>query len=155
MTGKLHVAMAVCGAALVPATAMGVGTVTAVGTSQVAVSPVNRTSEASIRKAVERAYERAIPAAIADARGDAEIMAKAAGLTLGAVESLDANVVGTPYGPFTVFGRFGPNRYCGKAPVFRRDPETGRRTAVKGKFRRVCQVPPFVVQTIAVTFTAV
>jgi hypothetical protein len=155
MNGKLRVAMAVCSAALVPATAMGAGTVTAVGTSQVSVSPANRNSEASIRKAVEKAYERAIPAAIADARGDAEIMAKAAGLTLGAIESLNANVVGSPYGPFVFFGRFGPSKYCGKVQVFRRDPATGRRKAVKGKFRRVCHAPPFVVQTIAVTFTTV
>jgi hypothetical protein len=57
-----------------------------------------------------------------------------------------------PYGPI-FYGRFGPSKYCGKVPVRRRNPDTGRLAVVKGKFRTVCQAPPFVVQTIAVTFT--
>ena len=128
--------------------------VTATGTAQVKVTPKNRNSEASIEAAVEKAHKAGISGAIGDAREYALEYAQAAGLTLGSVTAVsDLNENG-PYGPFSFYGPFGPNQYCGttQQPVFK--TVAGKRK-LKG-FKRVhkCFAPAFQDVTLTVTYSA-
>jgi uncharacterized protein YggE len=93
-----------------PAAAFAQGTITALGSGQVGVSPKNRNNNTSIVRAVDAAERAAIPLAIRDARRSALIIANASDLALGAVESVKQEI--SPYGPF-FFPSFGANRYCG------------------------------------------
>jgi hypothetical protein len=129
--------------------AASAGTITALGSGQVGVSPKNRNNNTSIARAVDAAQRAAIPLAIRDARRNALIIANASGLALGAIESVEQEV--SPYGPF-IFSSFGPNRYCGITTRVIREgnpPKIVRRVR-----RRVCRVPPFAAVSILVTFQA-
>jgi uncharacterized protein YggE len=135
----------------------GERTISAIGVGQVRVTPANRRSNDSIRRAVEAAQEAAIPVAIAEGREYAEHIAEAAGLTLGPIVAV-AQTPPSPYGPFYGPGvpPFGPGRYCGtvRRPVFRRDPATGRRQRRGTRSVRTCQVPRFALVNLTVTFAA-
>jgi uncharacterized protein YggE len=130
-------------------------TITSLGTAQAKVRPANRHNNASIVKAVNVAYKRAVPAALADAREDAEQIAVASGMTLGAIQSVDENVNGGGYyGPSPFFGPFGLNQYCGVVSrrFHRRDAAGVLHTRVRKQ--KVCHVPDFAFSTLAVTFAA-
>jgi uncharacterized protein YggE len=130
-------------------------TITALGTGQAKVTPSNRHHNAAIKRAVDQAYARAVPLAIADAREDADRIASASGLTLGAVQSVDENVsTGGYYGPYPLFPQFGPDQYCGRVTrrVHRRDASGTLHTITRS--RKECHVPPFASSTLAVTFEA-
>ena len=89
--------------------------VTASGIGTVAVKPDDKTSNASIKAAVEAAEAGAQPKAIAAAREDATRLAAASGLTLGGIVSV-SDVQSAPfyYGPYFPYtGTFGPGKYCG------------------------------------------
>jgi uncharacterized protein YggE len=119
------------------------------GTATAPVKAPRRETDATIGAAVQAASLAALPPAIEAARQRAAVVAQAAGLTLGAIESVSE----FPYGPFGLeVGRFGPGRYCGN--VTRR---VTRRTASGRRVRRrttvrECVVPPQVTQIVTVTF---
>jgi hypothetical protein len=130
--------------------------VTALGVGQVNVKPKNRHRNASILAAVEAAEAKAVPQAIDAARDRARALAKASGLKLGAIESVQETPL-SPFGPG--YGGypapFGKNRYCGteRRPRFRRT-STGRRRVVGFRKVHVCRPPPYVVVNLSVTFAA-
>jgi hypothetical protein len=139
-----------------PAASAADQSITAVGTGQAKVKPANRHRNASIERAVDRAYARAVPRAVAHAREDARTIAKASGLVLGAIESVDASASGAEgyYGPPANVGPFGPGQYCGKVTrrVHRRDAAGRLHTVTRTKRR--CIVPELAFTTLAVTFAA-
>ena len=152
------IALLVAGALLGAALAAGAGssahaqqpasaakTVSANGIGQVAVKPRDRHNNASIVAAVEAAEAKAVPQAVTAARERAADLAKAAGLTIGAVQS----VAETQPSPF------GKDKYCGdeRRPRVVRDAN-GRRRVVGTRKVHVCRVPPFVVVNLSVTFAA-
>jgi hypothetical protein len=142
---------------VVPATAAADQTITALGTGQAKVKPANRHRNASIARAVDKAYARSVPKAIADAREDAARLAKASGLTLGPIQSVDENVNnggGYYYGPGGGLAPFGPDQYCRTIVrhVHRRD-SAGRLHTIRRR-RHQCFVPDFASTTLAVTFAA-
>jgi hypothetical protein len=133
-------------------------TVTANGTAQEKVTPSDRKHNGPIVAAVEAAHAAAIPKAIAEAREEAQLLAKASGLTLGALQAV-AEQPAAPfgYGPFGAgydIGPFGPKKFCGneRRPVFH--TRNGKRHLVR--FRKVhrCIVPPSVTAQLSVTFGA-
>ena len=133
-------------------------TVTAVGSTQVSVTPADPKENASIVAAVDAAEQAAIAPALADARARAERLAAAAGLTLGDIVSV-GDVVSQPYGPFggtNSFGPFGVDRYCGviTRAVTRRVPGTNRRRVVGRRRVRVCHYPRRLTNVLEVTFAA-
>ena len=141
--------------AAAPATADQAKSVTATGSAQIKVVPKDRKSNSSIAAAVETAHQTGIPAAIKDAHGYAVKYAKAAGLTLGAIESVSdaSSNNGFAYGP-GFYGPFGPNQYCGtvRRPIFK--VVAGKRKLVGTKKVHRCFVPPFVVTVLTVTYSA-
>jgi uncharacterized protein YggE len=141
-------------AAAAPASADPSQSVTATGSAQIKVVPKNRKSESSIEAAVEAARQAGIPAALKDADSYALKYARAAGLTLGAIESVsDATSNGFAYGP-GFYGSFGPNQYCGtvRTPIFK--VVAGKRKVVGTKKVHRCFVPPFVATVLTVTYSA-
>ncbi len=139
------------------ATAQEGGTVTALGTSQVGVTPKDRQSEASIRQAVAAVRPQAVRLAVRSARAEARLMAREAGLVLGPIVGIEnyQSPYG-PYGPGFISGRFGTNNYCGivTRPVRRLNPATGRRVVVRRVRERRCFPPPYVPAAVEVTFSA-
>jgi uncharacterized protein YggE len=108
----IALALALAGAVLGALLAVGSGTtataqaptggktVSAVGLGQVNVNPKDRNNNASIVEAVEASEAKAIPQAVAAARERAAELAKAGGLTLGAVQSVEEVQQQFPfYGP--------------------------------------------------------
>jgi hypothetical protein len=151
--------------ALVPAAAMADsgGTVTATGSARAPVTPTNRMDDASIRVAVGAARKQAIPLAIADARERGAAYAAAAGLTLGAIQSVSDTGPGGlapfdfPQGPVPFSIAVGPGgitNYCGIArqPIFRQ--VGGHRKIVRFVTHKACYVPPSATVTLAVTYAA-
>jgi hypothetical protein len=151
--------------ALIPAAAIADsgGTVTATGTGRAPVTPTNRMDDAAIRAAVSAARRRAIPAAIADARSKGSDYAGAAGLLLGAIQSVSDAGVGNappfdfPAGPAPFLIAVGPGgiaNYCGIArqPIYR---QVGRRRqVVRFVTHKACYVPPSATVTLTVTYAA-
>jgi uncharacterized protein YggE len=134
-------------------------TVTAVGIGQVAVKPQDRHKNASIVAAVEAAEAKAVPQAVSDARERATGLAQAAGLTIGAVQSVQETPQ-SPFGPY--FGGplaypapFGKDKYCGdeRRARFVRDAN-GRRRVAGSRVVHVCRPPRFVIVNLSVTFAA-
>jgi hypothetical protein len=166
------IALLVAGALLGAALAAGAGssahaqqpaaaakTVSANGIGQVAVKPQDRHNNASIVAAVEAAEAKAVPQAVAGARERATDLARAAGLTIGAVQSV-AETQPSPFGPYFAGpaaypAPFGKDKYCGdeRRPRVVRDAN-GRRRVVGTRKVHVCRVPPFVVVNLSVTFAA-
>lgn len=130
-------------------------TLVAAGLGSAKVTPQDRNSNASIVAAVEAAEAKALPAAVADARKQAQELAGATGVTLGAVLSISNQGTGPGfYGPFFYGGSFGPNRFCGtiRTPVFKTDAQGRRRSTGKVRTRRVCRVPPTIQRTVQLTY---
>jgi hypothetical protein len=108
------------------------------GTGEAAVRPRGRRDSASIRRALLEGRVAAAPLALDEARIDAAQVGAAAGLTLGGVFSIAE--IRRPYDDPYVQGSFGPGRYCGtiNRTIYRRDPATGRRRAVRRVRERRC-----------------
>jgi hypothetical protein len=151
------VALMVLGSLAFASAAIADQTITAVGTSQEKVTPKDPKDNDSINEAVEAAHKASIPAAIQDAREEATSLASSSGLTLGAIQSVDENVVSAPFiygGAYGTIAPFGPGKYCGDVTrsVLKRGKD-GHRHRVRIKAHR-CIVPQFVTTTLAVTFAA-
>jgi Protein of unknown function (DUF541) len=137
----------------------GTKTVTAVGIGQVNVTPKDRHNNASIVEAVEASEAKAIPQAVSAARERATGLAKAGGLTLGAVQSVEETQQQFPFygpgGPNAYPAPFGKDKYCGneRRPRFVRDAN-GRRRVSGSRLVHVCRVPRFVTINLSVTFAA-
>jgi uncharacterized protein YggE len=134
-------------------------TITAIGAGRVTISKGVARNSKAIAAAVEAARNRAIPLAIANAREEAQRIATAGRMTLGAVVSVaeppPSPFFGGPIGAaYGAEGTFGPGRYCGqiRTPITRRTAD-GRRVRT-GRFRSHfgCRVPGEVAQTVSVTF---
>jgi hypothetical protein len=155
----LLVPAALAAALLTPSAALGDGhTVTANGTGQAPVTTTDRKHNAPILAAVKAAHTAAIPKAISDAREEAQKLAAAAGLTLGALQSV-AEAPPSPfiYGPFGSgydVGPFGPGKFCGtdRRPVFH--TVNGKRRLVRLRKVHRCIVPPSETAQLSVTFAA-
>lgn len=124
------------------------------GTGTVKPEPRDRTSNASIARAVRVAQEGAVPLAVADARARAQRLALAAGLTLGPLQAIGDTP--TPYGGFGPYGEtgtFGPGRYCGTVSRFRtRRLANGQVRRIRIGSRRTCRVPNRIVANVTLTF---
>ena len=121
----------------------------------ISVTPKDRTDNKSIADAVEEAHKASIPAAIQEARDEATQLAQQTGLTLGAVQSVDENISGGPYGyGYGALAPFGPGQYCGTITrVHVHRDKNGHRHTTRTRSRH-CFVPQFVVTSVAVTFAA-
>jgi hypothetical protein len=133
--------------------------VTAIGVGQVTVDPQDRDNNASIVAAVEASEAKAIPQAVQAARERATELAKAGGLTLGPVQSVEEVQQQFPFygpgGPNAYPAPFGKDKYCGneRRPRFVRD-STGRRRRSGTRTVHVCRAPAFVIVNLSVTFAA-
>jgi hypothetical protein len=132
------------------ATAAGRGLV-ADGDAATPVRPRDRRSSASIRRAMDAARAAAAPLALAGARADADRLARAAGIPLGALFSIAE--VHRPFDDWSA-GPFGPGRFCGtiRRPIFRRDPATGRRRVVRRVSERRCYFSSTLSVALRVTY---
>lgn len=128
-------------------------TLSATGVAQTKVEPEDRNSETSIREAVQAARTKALPLAITDAKGRAQDLATAGGVTLGALVALsDTGGQGGYFGPFA-YGTFGYNKYCGQVARYRTVTRDGKRRRVRIKgTRRVCRFPSQIYVTATVTY---
>jgi hypothetical protein len=158
MSGRVMRFAVLCAtlATVAPAAAASAQTVTATGTSQVAVKPADRNSNASIAAAVEAARTAGISGAIDDAKKYAGLYASATGLTLGSVVSV-TDAQPSNFGPFSgggFYGPFGPNRYCGTVTRGVVKVVNGRKRVVKTKKVHRCFVPAFETTTLTVTYSA-
>jgi hypothetical protein len=140
-----------------PAAADQAKSVTATGAAPQKVTPKNRSSNASIRAAVDKARKAGIVGALDDAHEYALKYAEGGGLTLGAVISVsDAQANGFGYYGGGFFGPFGPNQFCGRVtrPVFKIIAGKRKRKRVGVKHVHECFVPPFEFTTLTVTYAA-
>jgi uncharacterized protein YggE len=132
-------------------------TLVAVGTGLARVTPHDRKDNASIVAAVEAAEQQALPRAVADGRSQAQELAAAAGVTLGALVGVSNNaaVSGPFYGPYygSPYGTFGPNKYCGnvRVAVFQRGKD-GKRHRTGFRTRRTCRFPSVVQRAVQLTY---
>jgi hypothetical protein len=127
-------------------------TIVVIATGQAEVKAANRNSNASIRAAVLDAQRTATPRGIINARVSAAVVGNAAGLTVGAIISVEDQSLF--YSPGFNY-QFGLNQYCGKVPRRRvvRDAD-GKRKVIRLPARRRCNVPEYAITTIKVTFAA-
>jgi len=165
--GTRWAVIAVAGAAMAlaaagPASAQQPGpplhTITVLGTAQVKPTPRDRTSNASIAKAVADARAAAVPKAIADGNRRAASLAAAAGLPLGPLASISDVAGAFPFGfpgQGSEDGTFGPGRFCGfvRRSTVRVDAN-GRRTRVPGKRVRTCRIPAQIASSLTMVFTS-
>jgi Protein of unknown function (DUF541) len=133
-------------------------TITANGTGTAKVTVTDRRHNAAILEGVTAAHTAAIPKAIADAREEAQRLATATGLTLGALQSV-AEAPASPifYGPFGSSyenGPFGPGKFCGTIhrAIFR--TVHGKRKLVRTVKQRRCIVPSDETVELSITFAA-
>jgi hypothetical protein len=131
-------------------------TITVNGTARVEPKPLDKKSNASIKKAVAQARAKAVPLAIADGRARAATLSQLAGIPLGALIAI-AEAPASPYifpGPFGEDGTFGPDEYCGtvRTRIFRRDAQ-GRRRAVGTRARRLCRIPSYISSNLTMVFS--
>jgi uncharacterized protein DUF541 len=131
------------------------------------VKPKEQTNT-TVRAAVAGAHDKALPTAIANARGEADKLAAASGLTLGQIVSVEEQQFGVapffPYGfGFEQLGTFDPGRFCGdiRRPIFaprkqgQRGPHGLRgRRLIGFRKRHVCRVPQVAVVAVEVTYAA-
>jgi hypothetical protein len=104
------------------------------GSGLARVEPPRRLSAKSIERAVDAVKPVAEARAVRAARRRAVVVARVAGLTLGAVQAVSTRVPDTEL--------FGPHRYCQSA-----------RARAGDRARRLrCTVPPFATASIRVTF---
>lgn len=134
-----------------------VHSISVVGSARVKPTPVDRTSNASIRKAVADARAAATPRALADGRGRAANLARISGLPLGPLISI-AETPPSPFGfpgQFGEDGTFGPGRYCGLVRTFKVKVDAqGRRRRVAGPRHRTCRVPSDVAASLTMVFAS-
>jgi uncharacterized protein YggE len=139
----------------VSAPAPAVRTLVAAGIGTATVTPKDRNSNASIVAAVAAAQAKALPAAVTDARRQAQALATATGVTLGALVSV-SNQGSTPgyYGPYFYGGSFGPDKYCGtvRTLIYTRDAQGRRHSTGKFRTHRTCRVPGNVQRTVQLTY---
>jgi hypothetical protein len=152
MLRKVMLAVAVL---LVAAPAAHAETITAVGSVQIEVTPADPKDNASIKEAIEKAEKDGYPKAIDAARDEAQDLAEASHLTLGAMQAVDENVAGGGYyyGP-GLFSPFGPDKYCGTITRVRRHKTKSGKTVTTRKKVRRCYFPKFLPVSLAVTFAA-
>jgi uncharacterized protein YggE len=134
------------------ATSSTAQTITATGTAQTRVKAKDRNSNASIAAAVERAHKASIAGALKEAHEYAVLYAKAVGMTLGNVISVSDAQNGFVYGPGTLIGPFGPDRFCGTITRVLGRPVKGQKPKLKKVHR--CFVPQFASATLTVTYAA-
>jgi uncharacterized protein YggE len=131
-------------------------TVVAAGTGSVKPAPNNRQDNASIVAAVEKASAKALPLAVADARSQAQELAAATGVTLGALVAVsNTSVTSAFYGPiyYGTLGTFGPGKFCGNVRSRTSTIDAnGKRHYGKFRTRHVCRVPATVQRTVSLTF---
>jgi hypothetical protein len=134
-------------------------TVTAFASAAVAVVHPKHLTNATVSRSVLAARTKAGPAAVLNARREATRLAAAAGLTLGALESV-AEQPPSPFVPYGgaigIDGTFGPGKFCGRirTPVFKRDKHG--RNVFQQRFHSHfgCRVPGNVTITVSATFSA-
>jgi hypothetical protein len=153
---RTTVGLAALAAVLVCAPAASAESITAQGLArvEVEVGEGDRDDNNAIRDAVEAARSAGIPRAIDSARENAEEIAAAANLTVGAVQSVDDNVFfgyGPPYGAIAPFG---PDKYCGVVSRRKRVRKSDGRLVIRRVRTRRCYVPREVTTQLAVTFAA-
>lgn len=121
-------------------------TITAGGTVQQRVKAPKVKTQKSIAAAVRAAQAAALPAALERARLQATRIASLTGVTLGAVTSVTEQNYGFFSGP-----------YCRvvRKPIIRRGEDGRRRVVGRGPRRKVCTVPPFVYESVSVTYRIV
>jgi hypothetical protein len=130
------------------------GTITAVGSVQIAVTPTDPKNNASIKDAIEKAQKEGYPKAIAAARTEAQELAEASNLTLGALQSVDENIGGPGYYGYGFYSPFGQDKFCGTVTRVRRHKtKSGKTVRVRTKVRR-CYFPKLLPVQLAVTFEA-
>jgi hypothetical protein len=135
--------------------AVSAKTVTAIGTSEVPINQHVAKTNAAVRAAIERSQVKAGPLAIQLAQQEAQRLAAAAGLTLGALQSI-AEVQPSPFGgqfTYGLTGTIGPGKWCGQLM-------TSRLVTRNGKRRRTfshhygCRIPREASQIVSATFLA-
>jgi hypothetical protein len=136
-------------------------TITALGTAQVDVKPSDPNDNKSIVDAVEAAHKLALPRAIREAREEAEAIAAASNLTVGAIDTVDETAFGggpgyygPGYGPYGAIAPFGPDQYCGTTTRRVRTRTKSGKVVTRRVKRRRCFVPDRLVTTLSVTFRA-
>lgn len=130
-------------------------TVEAYGTGAVKPAPKDEKSNTSIAASVQVALDKALPRAVADARAQAQELARAAGLTLGALTAVSNESQPSPFfSPFGQEGTFGPGRFCGTVRTPRYRTVDGKRVRVGTRTRRTCRVPATVTRTVKLTYSA-
>jgi hypothetical protein len=134
-------------------------TITAVAAGRVTVNKDVAQNSKAIAAAVDAARDRAIPVAIANARGEAQRLAAAGGLTLGPLMSVSepqpSPFFGGPAGgAYGTEGTFGPGKFCGRIRTLIRRRNAQGRLVSTGRFRSRfgCRVPAEVTQTVSATF---
>lgn len=130
-------------------------TITASGSASAAVRRPAKPSDGTISKAVEDARIASGPRAVINARQQAELLAGALGLRLGALQAVTEGT-GFPFGPYGINGTFGPGRFCGttRRRIFRLTAD-GRRVATgRIRARYGCRIPASVTTSVSVTFLA-
>ncbi len=123
------------------------GQITVLGTGSARVLPPEDPTETEIAQAVAQARVRAMPAALDRARELATSLTSAAALPLGGILGITEQSAS-----LAAPGRFGPGRYCGSVRPLRTVTRNDETVKVRGKARRVCDVPRSVTVVIAVAF---
>jgi hypothetical protein len=158
MSKQLVVALVAAVTLGVAAPAASAETVTANGFSLVKVSPADSKDNASIVAALEAAHSTGVPLAMANAREEAQGLASASGLTLGALQSVDSsNDAGGYYGPggpSYEIGPFGPHKFCGTITRRVRGHDSQGRRITRRVRQRRCIFPRQLATSLKVTFSA-
>jgi hypothetical protein len=130
------------------------GTITAVGSVQIPVTPSDPKNNASIKDAIEKAQSEGYPKAVAAARTEAQELAEASHLTLGALQSVDENIGGPGYYGIGFYSPFGQDKFCGTVTrVHRHKTKSGKTVRTRTKVRR-CYFTRILPVQLAVTFEA-
>jgi hypothetical protein len=134
-------------------------TITATAAGRVTVNRDVAQNSKAIGAAIEAARNRAIRVAVGNAREEAQRLAAAGGMTLGALVSV-AEPQPSPFlggpggGAYGTEGTFGPGKFCGRirTPIRRRDARGVLRNTGRFRTRFGCRVPSEVAQTVSATF---
>jgi hypothetical protein len=134
-------------------------TITAVAAGRVPVNQHVAHNSKAVAAAVEAARARAIPLAIANAHEEAQRLASAGGLMLGALvavsEPAPSPFFGGPVGAaYGAEGTFGPGKFCGRirTPIRRRTASGRLRFTGRLRSHFGCRIPSEVSQTVSATF---
>ena len=131
--------------------------VTAIGSAMATVTPAAQT-DASIKAGIADAQAAAGPRAVAAAKAEAQRLATAAGLTLGALVSVTEQPQSPYFGPFPygIDGTFGPGKWCGtiRTPILKKVKGGGRRRTGRYRTAHGCRFPHQVQTNVSATFAA-